>query len=178
MVSQFSLNEELLEAARIIRDGCDLSSREDATLAIVNNFRQMTKSDREELASLLGAISGVLVQEVKFQPKIFNAYIRIPVTSDDQARQVQEKLINFGCGFHNGSYPLQKEAFIGNGYNRLIGIHVSPTGVLGLTFSDNEDWFDKSSDHLVTSDTVFEAQSADDINKILGIPKPSVKRKP
>lgn len=133
------------------------------TTAVVQRFGHMTASDRYKVANALSGISTILLQDIKFQPKLFDRHIKIRVRSNDQAHQLQQKLITWGCGFYVGSYPLKREIELGN--VAITSVHVTPTGCIGLNFE--EDGFTASSDHELQLEALLQAQTPADARKLI-----------
>lgn len=97
--------------------------------AIVDAFRPLLQSERNQLAAALSSFYSVLCMESKFQPNLLAEPIKIAVTSFDEGLAVQRALFNLGCGFHYGSYPLAKDLA-----NQCVlsGIFVSRKGVMSV----------------------------------------------
>lgn len=95
--------------------------------AIVDAFRPLLQSERNQLGAALSSFYGVLCMESKFQPNLLVEPIKIAVTSFDEGLAVQRALFQLGCGFHHGGYPVSKD--LANECT-LSGIFVSRKGVM------------------------------------------------
>jgi hypothetical protein len=95
--------------------------------AIVDAFRPLLQSERNQLGAALSSFYSVLCMESKFQPNLLVEPIKIAVTSFDEGLAVQRALFQLGCGFHHGGYPLSKD--LANECT-LSGIFVSRKGVM------------------------------------------------
>lgn len=129
------------------------------TQAVVDHFRCMSHADRCKLASALNAVSTVLQQEIKFQPRILPCYIKVRVRNDNEAFSLQEHLISWGCGFHRGRYPLVGKPSLPP--EPISSVHVTPTGAISLNC--DPEWFDESSDHEVSLERIMAAASPLDV---------------
>lgn len=123
--------------------------------AAIERFTTLTHRQRCELAASLNAIAALLQNEIKYVPRIFDDHIKIRVASGTQARQLQEKLFSWGCGFHHGSYPLCQSVELGD--SPPYSVHVSPTGAIGLNFDAN--WYPKSQDRELALADVLNAST-------------------
>lgn len=122
---------------------------------VVDRFGALSHSQRCKLGQLLCAIAGVLQNEIKFVPLIFDGHIKIRVHGESQAALVQEKLFSWGCGFHYGSYPLKQHVELANG--PIHSIHVTPTGCIGFNFDGA--WYEKCDAHEVSANSILNATS-------------------
>lgn len=165
-----NINDELLRVAASMSGVPDAQVDKEGLAYIVKAFTDMTFSERIKLAKTLGKISNVLQQEAPFQPQLFDQSLKIAVESNDQLKLLQKALFNMGCGFHSGSYPLSQQVLDDrkladiNQFN-VIGLHISKTGALSLTFNDDSSWFEVSGGKLISADDVLRATGLAKLNE-------------
>lgn len=152
-VTALRLDDALLSLANIPVFDPDAEQR--LIDAVVERFAEISHAERCKFAKSLYAIAAVLQNQIKFVPRIFDRHIKVRVSDDAEAARVQEKLFSWGCGFHNGSYPLKQCVELAN--RRIYSIHVSPTGCIGFNFDAH--WYEKSNAHEVQADTVLDADA-------------------
>lgn len=132
--------------------------------AIVEAFRTLSQGERNKLAGALNSIVSVLWMECKFQPVLVAEPLKIPVTSIAESVAVQEALFRFGCGYHNGSYPLTPET-----HRRAVsGIFVSSKGVISVmpdSCEADRAYVRNDKRRAVSPEVVLAANSLDDLLK-------------
>lgn len=147
----------LLGAARL------LAGAKGDESAIVEAFRALSHTERCQLGAAMSAVASVLYMDSKFQPVILDEKIKIPVTSFSEGIAVQEALFKLGCGFHNASYPLTKEA---SSECLLCGIFVSRKGVMSVvpnTSNEDVEYVANHESRNVTAAAVLQASVLGDL---------------
>lgn len=130
---------------------------------VVDAFRSITQSERNQLGAALSSFYPVLCMESKFQPELLVEPIKIPVASFEEGLAVQRALFDLGCGFHHGGYPLAKDL---SDQCSLCGIFVSRKGVMTvmpLSERGSLEYLARHQNFSVSAETVLAAKSPADL---------------